>query len=42
MDLIGPSSNFSNCAHRGMQHHGIGGLDAQLAKVTRQFLSGVP
>jgi hypothetical protein len=35
MDLIGPSGNFSNRAHRGMQHRHISGPDARLVKVTR-------
>jgi hypothetical protein len=32
MNLIGPTGNFSNSTHRGMQHHDIAGLHAQPAK----------
>jgi len=39
MNLIGPTRDFTNGAHRGMQHHNIAGLDAQAAKVIRQLLS---
>jgi hypothetical protein len=39
MDLIGPDGDFSNRAYRGMQHHGIRGGNAQLAKVIRELIA---
>jgi hypothetical protein len=38
MDGSGTTGNFSNRAHRRVQHNGIAGPDAELAKVVRQFL----
>ena len=40
-DAVAFTGHFSNRSHRSVQHYCIASLDAQLAKLIRQFLCNV-
>ena len=42
MDLVWPARNWTDCAHRGVEHDDVSWRDAQCAEVGREFLSRVP